>query len=66
MALIEQKLSQTCKKAEDLIQEQNKEKEFIYPNDNLIKDKNELNLNEKNNNDSKESQNENYINNPKK
>ena len=74
LALIEQKLSQTTKKAEDLIQEQNKEKEFIYLNDNLIKEKNDLdlNLNEKNNNETKESKNENSnenendINNPNK
>ena len=63
LALIEQKLSQTTKKAEDLIQQQNNEKEFIYPKDNLIKEQNDLNQ-VNNINDSKETQNDN--NNPKK
>ena len=34
LALIEQKLSQTTKKAEDLIQQQNEEKEYIYSKEN--------------------------------
>ena len=37
MALIEQKLSQTTKRAEDLIQQQNPEKDFIFIG-NEIKD----------------------------
>ena len=53
MALIEQKLSQTTKKAEDLIQ-QNEEKEFIFPEGNIIK---ENNIGE-NNNAPKESLND--------
>ena len=52
MALIEQKLSQTTKKAEDLIQQQNEDKEFIYPKENLNEEKKEPI--EKNNNTSEE------------
>ena len=61
LALIEQKLSQTTKKAEDLIQQQNEGKEYIYPKDNLIEEKNKLF--ENNNNSSKEKPND--INNTK-
>jgi hypothetical protein len=57
LALIEQKLSQTTKKAEDLIQQQNNEKEYIYPKDNVPKKESDFNLNENNNHDLKESQN---------
>ena len=39
MALIEQKLSQTTKRAEDLIQQQNPEKDFIFIG-NEIRDNN--------------------------
>ena len=52
LALIEQKLSQTTKKAEDLIQQQNEDKEFIYPKENLNEEKKEPI--EKNNNTSEE------------
>ena len=58
LALIEQKLSQTTKKAEDYIQQQNQEKEFIYPKDNQLNEQNNLNENNFNNN----SANENFSN----
>ena len=63
MALIEQKLSQTTKKAEDLIQQQNEGKEYIYPKDNLNLIEEKKNLFENNNNSSKEKPND--INNTK-
>ena len=57
LALIEQKLSQTTKKAEDLIQQQNEgDKEFIYSKNNQINEK--INLNEKEDDNSKEPLNE--------
>ena len=52
LALIEQKLSQTTKKAEDYIQQQNQEKEFIYQKDNQLNEQNNLNENNCNNNNS--------------
>ncbi len=52
LALIEQKLSQTTKKAEDYIQQQNQEKEFIYQKDNQLNEQNNLNENNFNNNNS--------------
>ena len=55
LALIEQKLSQTTKKAEDLIQQQNDEKEYIYPKNSIVKEEKELNLDEKKDNGPNES-----------
>ena len=63
LALIEQKLSQTTKKAEDLIQQQNEGKEYIYPKDNLNLIEEKKNLFENNNNSSREKPND--INNTK-
>jgi len=63
LALIEQKLIQTTKKAEDLIQQQNQEKEFIYPTENQLQElntKNEVNENiGKNNSPNEENNNPN-------
>jgi hypothetical protein len=60
LALIEQKLSQTTKKAQDLIQQQNPEKDFIYPNENQLNTKDDLNdkIDSNNNDNAKESFNE--------
>ena len=60
LALIEQKLSQTTKKAQDLIHQQNPEKDFIFPNENQLNTKDDLNdkIDSNNNDNPKESFNE--------